>query len=76
MLQTDSHSSLASSHRVIESKNPEWPVGTHLVHYEGWRTHTLLTAQHIQENHLTIKPMPEMGNLPKSLGIGILGMPG
>lgn len=62
--------------KVIESKNPEWPVGTHLVHYEGWRTHSLLTAQYIKENQLTIKPMPEMGNLPKSLGIGILGMPG
>ncbi|XP_063870812.1 prostaglandin reductase 1-like [Scylla paramamosain] len=62
--------------KVIESKNPEWPVGTHLVHYEGWRTHSLLTAQHIKENQFTIKPMPEMGNLPLSLGIGILGMPG
>ncbi|MPC30868.1 Prostaglandin reductase 1 [Portunus trituberculatus] len=62
--------------KVIESKNPEWPVGTHLVHYEGWRTHSLLTAQYIKENQFTIKPMPEMGNLPKSLGIGILGMPG
>lgn len=62
--------------KVIESKNPDWPVGTHLVHYEGWRTHTLLTAQVIKEKHMIIKPLPEMGDLPKSLGIGVLGMPG
>lgn len=65
-------------HRVIESKNPEWPVGTHMVHYEGWRTHALMTNQKLKEDKglLPIQVMPEMGNLPQRLGLGILGMPG
>lgn len=64
--------------KVVESKNPEWSVGTHVVHYEGWRTHTLLTPQMLKENRLSLptQVVPEMGDLPKSLGLGILGMPG
>ncbi|KAG0710747.1 Prostaglandin reductase 1 [Chionoecetes opilio] len=62
--------------KVIESKNPKWPVGTHLVHCEGWRTHTRLTTQDFKDKPLFTSPLPEMGDLPKSLGIGLLGMPG
>ncbi|XP_050716104.1 prostaglandin reductase 1-like [Eriocheir sinensis] len=62
--------------KVIESRNPQWPVGKHLVHYEGWRTHTLITASRLQEKDLQLQPLPEMQDLPKSLGIGLLGMPG
>ncbi|XP_045101884.1 prostaglandin reductase 1-like isoform X4 [Portunus trituberculatus] len=63
--------------KVVESKNPELPVGTHLVHYEGWRTYTVLTSQHLKDKeHFGVMCLPEMGDLPKSLGIGILGMPG
>lgn len=64
--------------KVIESKNPEWPVGTCLVHYEGWRSHTLLTPQLFETKRIDfpIRSLPEMGDLPKSLGVGILGMPG
>ncbi|ROT74916.1 protaglandin reductase 1 [Penaeus vannamei] len=64
--------------RVIESKNPDWPVGTYVVSPSGWRTHTRLTEKDFKADNFFQKPMklPEMGDLPKSLGLGILGMPG
>nr|AFE88209.1 protaglandin reductase 1 [Penaeus monodon] len=64
--------------KVIESKNPEWPVGTYVVSPSGWRSHTRLTEKDFKADNFFQKPMklPEMGDLPKSLGLGILGMPG
>ncbi|XP_063607436.1 prostaglandin reductase 1-like [Penaeus indicus] len=64
--------------KVIESKNPEWPVGTYVVSPSGWRSHTRLTEKDFNADNFFQKPMklPEMGDLPKSLGLGILGMPG
>lgn len=65
--------------KVIESKNPDYPVGKKLVGYFGWRTHTIFNPKKPKENVGPvdrIDVLPEMGNLPASLGLGILGMPG
>ncbi|XP_069958318.1 prostaglandin reductase 1 [Cherax quadricarinatus] len=62
--------------RVTESKNPQWPVGSLMVHYQGWRTHTHLSSKFLQTKDNNVSPLPDMGNLPKSLGIGVIGMPG
>lgn len=70
--------------RVIESRNDAWKVGTLMVHYFGWRTHTHISGQTLQlisdqantNKPMAVLPLPDMEDLPTSLGIGILGMPG
>lgn len=63
--------------RVTESKNTKWPVGTYMVCYAGWRTHTVYTAKQLQEGSAEmISPLPDLQDLPKSLSLGAVGMPG
>lgn len=65
--------------RVIESKNPDYPVGCRLVSYPGWRTHTLITAAQLKDANVLLKMhklFPEMGDYPLSTALGVLGMPG
>ncbi|XP_063879827.1 prostaglandin reductase 1-like [Scylla paramamosain] len=62
--------------RVIESKNSEWPVGSHMLVYVGWRTHTYLSYTDLRDTDKSVQQLPDLGTLPKSLGLGILGMPG
>lgn len=54
--------------RVIESKNSHYPVGTIVRTHAGWRTHTVTSK-------LT-RHMPELGDLPLSTALGVVGMPG
>lgn len=63
-------------HRVIESKNANYPVGAHVCGSFGWRTHTVFNTN--DGNNLGMRPyvLPSLGNLPLSLGLGLLGMPG
>ena len=70
--------------RVVESKSTRLPVGKFLVVNKGWRTHTIVddhsldgatsgsTAADLGDAWL----MEDIGDLPKSLGVGALGMPG
>lgn len=65
--------------KIIESKNPEFPVGRKVVGYMGWRTHTILNPRDFSDaDMVTQKPMlvPDLGNLSSSLCLGALGMPG
>lgn len=62
--------------RVIESKNSAWKVGSLMVHYMGWRTHTHITAQDLTNPENIIQPLPDLKGLPSSLGLGVVGMPG
>ncbi|XP_066246943.1 prostaglandin reductase 1-like [Euwallacea similis] len=62
--------------RIIESKNPNFPVGKYVVGSFGWTTHTVATSKLTDEFGLELSLLPDIGNLPKSLGIGVLGMPG
>lgn len=62
--------------RVIESKNAEWPVGSYMLVSVGWRTHTHLTAADLRAPDKSVQRLPDFGTLPKSLGLGVLGMPG
>ncbi|XP_069134879.1 prostaglandin reductase 1-like [Argopecten irradians] len=56
--------------KVINSKNAKYPVGTIIRLSCGWRSHT-----HVKDAS-TIDLMPELGDLPLSLTLGIMGMPG
>ncbi|MBN3285988.1 PTGR1 reductase, partial [Polyodon spathula] len=57
--------------RIVESKNPRFPVGCHVVASTGWRTHSISDGKDLQ---LLLKDWPE--SIPKSLGLGTIGMPG
>uniref|UniRef100_A0A3Q3JLZ2 Prostaglandin reductase 1 n=1 Tax=Monopterus albus TaxID=43700 RepID=A0A3Q3JLZ2_MONAL len=57
--------------RVIQSKNPAFPVGSHVVARSGWRTHTVCDGTGLT---------PIMADWPQgvslSLALGTIGMPG
>ncbi|KYN03267.1 PREDICTED: prostaglandin reductase 1-like [Cyphomyrmex costatus] len=63
--------------KIIESKNPTFPVGKRIVGYLGWRTHTIISPN-IDNSFAQQKPylLPDIGDLPSSLSLGVLGMPG
>lgn len=55
--------------KVIVSKSAKYAVGSYVYGELGWRTHTVC-------NESQVKPLPELGDLPRSAAIGALGMPG
>lgn len=79
ILRIDHRSSSTSLYhcRVIKTRNGEYPLGTHLVGYWGWRTHTVVDPR-IPPAFMrgAMFPMPDLGKHPRSLGLGAVGMPG
>lgn len=63
--------------RIIESKNPDFPVGRYVVGSFGWRSHTIWNSS-TNESAVRIPSylLPDIGDLSPSLGLGVLGMPG
>lgn len=59
--------------KVIESKHTKFPAGSYVFGDFGWRTHTVVNPD--SEGQRPYK-LPDMGAIPRSLGIGYLGMPG
>ncbi|XP_025994544.1 prostaglandin reductase 1 isoform X2 [Solenopsis invicta] len=65
--------------KIIESKNPEFPVDKRIVGNLGWRTHTIVNPKIPADATLIHQQpyiLPDIGDLPPSLGLGVLGMPG
>ncbi|XP_063591685.1 prostaglandin reductase 1-like [Penaeus indicus] len=62
--------------RVIESKNPQWKVGSYMMCYTGWRSHTHIKAEELKKVGFTYSPLPDLSGMAKSLGLGVIGMPG
>ncbi|KAG8130467.1 hypothetical protein E2320_017100, partial [Naja naja] len=62
---------LCSFQRILESRNPSFLVGTFVVATAGWVTHFI-------SNGKDLSPLPPNWpeNLPKSLALGTIGMPG
>uniref|UniRef100_A0A3B3DNB0 Prostaglandin reductase 1 n=1 Tax=Oryzias melastigma TaxID=30732 RepID=A0A3B3DNB0_ORYME len=62
---------LLLSHRVIQSKNSTFPVGSHVVTSCGWTTHSISDGKELT---------PVMADWPEdvslSLALGAIGMPG
>ncbi|WP_354641100.1 NADP-dependent oxidoreductase [Kitasatospora camelliae] len=52
--------------RVIESRTPELPVGTVLLHRQGWRTHALVRPDEV-------RVLPDLPGVPLSAHLGVLG---
>ncbi|XP_069048552.1 prostaglandin reductase 1 [Lepisosteus oculatus] len=57
--------------KVLESKDPRFPVGSYVVSNCGWRTHSICTGEQLEA---LLSNWPE--NIPKSLALGTVGMPG
>ncbi|KAI5104442.1 prostaglandin reductase 1 [Silurus meridionalis] len=57
--------------KVIQSKNPAFPEGSHVVGRCGWRTHTVSNGTGFAQ---ILSDWPE--NVPLSLALGGIGMPG
>ncbi|PVD24195.1 hypothetical protein C0Q70_14665 [Pomacea canaliculata] len=63
--------------RIKVSNNSNFPEGTLVLAYTGWRTHSLVS--NTEENTFLgpiVKSLPDFGELSPSLAIGCLGMPG
>ncbi|MEV4556777.1 NADP-dependent oxidoreductase [Kitasatospora sp. NPDC049285] len=52
--------------RVVESRSPALPVGTAVIHRQGWRTHAVVTPG-------DVRVLPELPGVPLSAHLGILG---
>ncbi|XP_049295174.1 prostaglandin reductase 1-like [Anopheles funestus] len=60
--------------RVTKSANEQFPVGATVFGQFGWRTHTVCDPAKLEKDKPYV--LPDFGQLPTSLGLGILGMPG
>ncbi|XP_014789663.2 prostaglandin reductase 1 [Octopus bimaculoides] len=56
--------------KVIASKNPKFPKGTHVIAHFGWKSHTLVKDVSV------LSKVPDIEDLSLSLTLGSLGMPG
>ncbi|XP_055526140.1 prostaglandin reductase 1-like [Wyeomyia smithii] len=61
--------------KVVESKNAKFPVGAYVHGNFGWRTHTVCNPNKGDPNSPPYV-LPDFGQEPLSLGLGMLGMPG
>lgn len=66
--------------RVIDSKNPKYPVGVYVSGMLGWRSHTICGGTQDNEGlggGISVRLAPKnMGNLPLSTLLGVAGMTG
>jgi len=63
--------------KIIESKNPNFPVGKQVMGNFGWRTHSI--GRHEEDSVAGWKAayiLPDLAGLPASAAVGVLGMPG
>lgn len=63
--------------KVIATKNDEYPEGTHVIGYWGWRNLTVVDPSRQTMSMMgAIQKLPDLGGLSPSLGLGAIGMPG
>ncbi|XP_074028088.1 prostaglandin reductase 1 isoform X1 [Leptinotarsa decemlineata] len=63
--------------KIIESKNPKFPVGKYVVGNFGWRSHTIWNGKSTTDNSKAASYLlPDLKGFTPSLGLGVLGMPG
>ncbi|XP_056637016.1 prostaglandin reductase 1-like [Diorhabda sublineata] len=65
--------------KIIDSKNPKYPVGEHVIGQFGWRTHTISTGEIRGTVGRGTAPQlvsKKLKNLPLSLALGAAGMTG
>ncbi|XP_027034118.1 prostaglandin reductase 1-like [Tachysurus fulvidraco] len=62
--------------KVLQSKNPAFPVGCYVVAPGGWRTHTVTNGKAIFSLDMARVHPDWPKDVPLSLAVGALGMPG
>ncbi|XP_059052300.1 prostaglandin reductase 1-like [Achroia grisella] len=63
--------------KIIASRNKNYPVGKYVVGSFGWRTHTVCDPKVPEKlGFIPITLLPDIDPHPRSLGLGVLGMPG
>ncbi|XP_063699876.1 prostaglandin reductase 1-like [Culicoides brevitarsis] len=62
--------------KVMESKNDNFPVGSFVYGHFGWRSHTVFTPDASGGSFGDAYALPDFKSLPRSLALGVLGMPG
>jgi len=62
--------------KVIESKNEKYPVDQYIVGEFGWRSHTISEGKKSALGFPAPWHIPDPEDLPLSLSLGVLGMPG
>jgi len=63
--------------KVVESRHPQFPVGTKIVGNLGWRDMTVVSpGTPAEQGPMTVQKMPNLRGLPESYALGVLGMPG
>ncbi|XP_049941132.1 prostaglandin reductase 1-like [Schistocerca serialis cubense] len=62
--------------RIVESRSPEYPVGRHVVASLGWRDQTVISVAPTDDDTLPPVLVPDLGDLPRSLALGVLGVTG
>ncbi|XP_018566869.1 prostaglandin reductase 1-like [Anoplophora glabripennis] len=65
--------------KIIESKNPDYPMGRHVSGYFGWRSHTVSNGKPVTLGFSSTPApilLPVVKDVPPSYFLGILGMPG
>lgn len=61
--------------RVLKSRHPDYPEGTKVIGYFGWRDRTVYNPDLVKGPAWFYK-LPDLKGLPESLALGALGMPG
>ncbi|XP_049941133.1 prostaglandin reductase 1-like [Schistocerca serialis cubense] len=62
--------------RIVESRSPQHPAGWHVVGTWGWRDRTVVDPTPAPDDILPLMLVPDYRDLPMSLAVGVLGMPG
>ncbi|XP_018335847.1 prostaglandin reductase 1-like [Agrilus planipennis] len=65
--------------KILESKNSKFPVGKYVFGDFGWCSYTINDGNAPDRKGPRISPpfvLPDFGNVPLSVGLGALGMPG
>ncbi|XP_047003860.1 prostaglandin reductase 1-like [Schistocerca americana] len=63
--------------RIVESRAAGFPVGRYVVGYWGWRDRTVADVGPDAPYFMSpVMLVPDLGELPLSLSLGVLGMPG
>ncbi|XP_047004087.1 prostaglandin reductase 1-like [Schistocerca americana] len=63
--------------RIVESRAADFPVGRYVVGYWGWRDRTVADVGPDAPYFMSpVMLVPDLGELPLSLSLGVLGMPG
>ncbi|CAK1547342.1 unnamed protein product [Leptosia nina] len=63
--------------KVVESKNPDFPVGCKVVSHKGWCDYTVFDdLVEVEIGFASVYKLPDLHGLPEELAVGALGMPG